>query len=60
MHDKVLKVTIDVIQLLSQQSLVKKVSWEETKSTNLFEEYSKHKLIIVVNELVTDGLSCNR
>ena len=27
--------------VLSQQTIVKKVSWEENKSTNLFDEYSK-------------------
>jgi DNA polymerase elongation subunit (family B) len=36
-------------QLLSQQSIVKRVSWER-KSTNLFEEYSKHKLLTVTLE----------
>jgi hypothetical protein len=41
---------IHLFQHLSQQPLVKKVSWEEDKSTNLFEEYSKHKLISVTLE----------
>jgi DNA polymerase-2 len=41
-----------LFHILSQQSIVKKVSWEENKSTNLFEEYSKKKLICVVSESV--------
>jgi DNA polymerase elongation subunit (family B) len=40
-----------LFHILSQQTLVKKVSWEENKSTNLFEEYSKKKLICVVSEV---------
>jgi DNA polymerase elongation subunit (family B) len=38
---------ICLYQLLSQQPVVKKVSWEENKSTNLFEEHKKHRLIFV-------------
>jgi hypothetical protein len=38
---------ISLYQLLSQQPVVKKVSWEENKSTNLFEEHKKYKLIFV-------------
>jgi hypothetical protein len=38
---------IYLYQLLSQQPVVKKVSWEENKSTNLFEEHKKHRLIFV-------------
>jgi DNA polymerase elongation subunit (family B) len=41
-----------LFHLLSQQSVIKKVSWEENKFTNLFEEYSKHKLICVVPESI--------
>jgi DNA polymerase elongation subunit (family B) len=41
-----------LFHVLSQQSIVKKVRWEENKSTNLFEEYSKKKLICVVSESV--------
>ena len=33
-----------LFHVLSQQTIVKKVGWEENKSTNLFEEYSKKKL----------------
>ena len=40
-----------LFHILSQQTLVKKVSWEENKSTNPFEEYSKKKLICVVSEV---------
>jgi DNA polymerase elongation subunit (family B) len=36
-------------QLLSQQPIVERVVWE-SKSTNLFEEYSKHKLFSVTLE----------
>ena len=36
-------------QLLSQQSMVKKIGWV-IKSTDLFEEYSKHKLLSVTLE----------
>jgi DNA polymerase elongation subunit (family B) len=38
-----------LFHILSQQILVKKVSWEQNKSTNIFEEYSKKKLICVVS-----------
>jgi DNA polymerase elongation subunit (family B) len=38
-----------LFQILSQQHIVKRVSWE-SKSTNLFEEYSKHKLLSVTLE----------
>jgi DNA polymerase elongation subunit (family B) len=41
-----------LFHILSQQSIVKKVDWEEHKSTNLFEEYSRKKLICVVSESV--------
>jgi DNA polymerase-2 len=41
-----------LFHILSQQAIVKKVSWEEDKSTNLFEEYSKKKLICVTSESV--------
>jgi DNA polymerase elongation subunit (family B) len=41
---------ICLFQLLSQQPLVKKVRWEESKCTNLFEKYSKNKLIDIVLE----------
>jgi DNA polymerase elongation subunit (family B) len=37
----------DLFHILLQQSVIKKVSWEENKSTNLFEEHSKKKLICV-------------
>jgi DNA polymerase elongation subunit (family B) len=46
-----------LFQLLSQQSLVKEISWEESKSTNLFEKYSRNKLICVVLELAQNYLS---
>jgi DNA polymerase elongation subunit (family B) len=36
-------------QLLSQQTIVERVVWE-SKSTNLFEEFSKHKLLSVTLE----------
>jgi DNA polymerase elongation subunit (family B) len=36
-----------LFQTLSQQSIVKKVSWEENKFTNLFDEGIKDKLIYV-------------
>jgi DNA polymerase elongation subunit (family B) len=36
-----------LFHILSQQTIIKKVRWEENKSTNLFEEYSKKKLISV-------------
>jgi DNA polymerase elongation subunit (family B) len=38
--------------ILSQQSAIKKVFWEDNKFTDLFEEYSKNKLICVVSESV--------
>ncbi|HEY3526136.1 MAG TPA: DNA polymerase domain-containing protein [Nitrososphaeraceae archaeon] len=41
-----------LFHILSQQDIVKKVSWEENKSTNLFEEYSKKKLICVTSDSV--------
>ncbi len=41
-----------LFHILSQQSIVKRVSWEENKSTNLFEEYSKKKLICVTSDSV--------
>jgi DNA polymerase-2 len=41
-----------LFHILSQQSIVKKVSWEQNKSTNLFEEYSKKKLICVTSDSV--------
>jgi DNA polymerase elongation subunit (family B) len=41
-----------LFHLLSQQSIVKKVSWDENKSTNLFEKYSKRKLICVYTDSV--------
>lgn len=41
-----------LFHILSQQSIVKKVSWEENKSTNLFEKYSKKELICVTSESV--------
>jgi DNA polymerase elongation subunit (family B) len=41
-----------LFHILSQQTIVKKVSWEENKSTNLFEKYSRRKLICVFPESV--------
>jgi DNA polymerase elongation subunit (family B) len=41
-----------LFHILSQQAIVKKVSWEEDKSTNLFEEYSKKKLFCVTSNSV--------
>jgi DNA polymerase elongation subunit (family B) len=41
-----------LFQVLSQQTIIKKVSWKGNKSTNLFEEYSKKKLICVATESV--------
>jgi DNA polymerase elongation subunit (family B) len=41
-----------LFHILSQQTIVKKVSWEVDKSTNLFEEYSKKKLICVASESI--------
>jgi DNA polymerase elongation subunit (family B) len=39
-----------LFRILSQQSAIKKVSWEENKFTNVFEEGSRSKLICVVPE----------
>jgi DNA polymerase elongation subunit (family B) len=36
-----------LFHVLSQQDIVKKVGWEENKSTSLFEKYSKKKLVCV-------------
>jgi DNA polymerase elongation subunit (family B) len=41
-----------LFHILSQQSIVKKVSWEENKYTNLFEKGIKEKLIYVCLESV--------
>jgi DNA polymerase elongation subunit (family B) len=41
-----------LFHILSQQSAIKKVSWEENKFTNLFEEGSRSKLICIVLESV--------
>jgi DNA polymerase elongation subunit (family B) len=41
-----------LFHLLSQQTIVKKVSWEENKSTNLFEERVRCRLICVFPETV--------
>jgi len=41
-----------LFHVLYQQTIVRKVGWEENKSTNLFEEYSKRKLICVTTESV--------
>jgi DNA polymerase elongation subunit (family B) len=41
-----------LFHILSQQSIVKKVSWEENKYTNLFESGIKEKLIYVCLESV--------
>ena len=38
--------------VLSQQTIIKRIRWEENKSTNLFEEYSKRKLLVVTTESV--------
>ena len=38
--------------VLSQQDIVKNVKWEENKYTNLFEKYSKRKLICVYADSV--------
>ena len=43
-----------LFHILSQQSAIKKVSWEENKFTNLFEEGGRSKLICVVLESVQD------
>jgi hypothetical protein len=39
-----------LFHVLSHQTIVKKVSWEENRSTNMFEKYSKKKLICVFPE----------
>jgi DNA polymerase elongation subunit (family B) len=36
-----------LFHILSLQPIVKRISWEKNKSTNLFEEYSKEELICV-------------
>jgi DNA polymerase elongation subunit (family B) len=41
-----------LFHVLSQQTNIRKIRWEDDKSTNLFEEYSKRKLISVVSESV--------
>jgi len=41
-----------LFHILSQQPIVKKVRWEENKSTILFEEHSRSKLICVVSDSV--------
>jgi DNA polymerase elongation subunit (family B) len=41
-----------LFHILSQQAIVRKVSWKDNKSTNLFEKYSKKKIICVVTESV--------
>jgi DNA polymerase-2 len=41
-----------LFHILSQQTVIKKVRWEENKSTNLFQDYSKKKLICVDPEAV--------
>jgi DNA polymerase elongation subunit (family B) len=41
-----------LFHILSQQSAIKKVSWEENKFTNLFKEGVRHKLICVFPETV--------
>ena len=41
-----------LFHILSQQSIVKKVGWEENKYTNLFESGRKDKLIYVCLESV--------
>jgi hypothetical protein len=41
-----------LFRVLSQQSAIKKVSWEENKLTNLFEEGGRSRLICVVPESV--------
>lgn len=43
---------ISLFHILSQQTTIKKVRWEENKSTNLFEEYSKRRLICVHPESI--------
>ena len=46
-----------LFHILSQQSAIKKVSWEENKFTNLFEEGGRSKLICVVPESVQHYVS---
>lgn len=46
-----------LFQLLSQQPLVRKVSWEEDKSTDLFEKYSRNRLICIVLESAQNYIS---
>ena len=41
-----------LFHILSQQSAIKKVSWEENKFTNLFEEGVRRKLICVFPETI--------
>ena len=41
-----------LFHVLSQQTAVRKVKWEENKSTDLFEKYSKNRLICVYPESV--------
>jgi DNA polymerase elongation subunit (family B) len=41
---------LQLLQVLTQQHIVKKVSWEEDKFTNLFDYSSKKKLIHIVPE----------
>jgi DNA polymerase elongation subunit (family B) len=41
-----------LFHILSQQSIVKKVSWEKNKITNLFDEENRQKLICVLPESV--------
>jgi DNA polymerase elongation subunit (family B) len=48
---------ICLYQLLSQQPVVKKVSWEENKSTNLFEEHKKPRLIFVTLDLAQNYIT---
>jgi hypothetical protein len=46
-----------LFHILSQQTTIKKVSWEENKSTNLFEKNSKQKLICVLPESVNSYIT---
>jgi hypothetical protein len=41
-----------LFHILSQQAIVENVRWQDNKSTNLFEEYSKKELIRVAPESV--------
>ena len=41
-----------LFHILSQQSIIKKVSWEENKLTNLFDEEDRQKLICIFPESV--------